>query len=76
MVIMHKRNMPLNLEDFAETALKMSQAGFSRYVIADIMPDDIIPDVDEELERQEADAKAVLPDVDLYGAGGNFEIAE
>lgn len=61
--ISHKRNAPLNLKEFADTAYVMFQAGFSKYLIADIMPDDIIPDVDEELKRQEEDAKGAIPDV-------------
>ena len=62
--ISHKRNAPLNLKEFADTALTMSQTGFSRYLIADIMPDDIIPDVDEELNRQDEDREGAIPDVD------------
>lgn len=61
--ISHKRNVPLDLQAFAQTALTMKNAGFSRYVIADVMPDDIIPDVDEELERQDEDATAMMPDI-------------
>ncbi|MGE5821024.1 MAG: phage portal protein, partial [Nitrososphaerota archaeon] len=51
--ISHKRNAPLNLKEFADTALVMKNAGFSNYLAADIMPDDIIPDVQEELDRQQ-----------------------
>jgi SPP1 family phage portal protein len=61
--ISHKRNVPLDMKQFADTALTMKNAGFSRYVIADIMPDDIIPDVDEELKRQDEDANALMPDI-------------
>jgi hypothetical protein len=42
----------------------MSQTGFSRYLIADIMPDDIIPDVEQELERQDEDREAAMPDIE------------
>lgn len=55
--ISHKRNMPLNLQEFAGTANTMKQAGFSRYACADVMPDDVIPDVEVELLRQEEDQK-------------------
>jgi SPP1 family phage portal protein len=61
--ISHKRNAPLNLKEFADTAYVMFQAGFSKYLIADIMPDDIIPDVEQELQRQEEDAQGKIPDV-------------
>ena len=63
--ISHKRNMPLNLNEFADTAVKMKEAGMSRYLIADIFPDDVIPDVNEELKRQDEDRKAMMSD--LYG---------
>jgi SPP1 family phage portal protein len=61
--ISHKRNVPLDLKQFADTALTMKSAGFSRYVVADVMPDDIIPDVEEELARQDEDSKAMMPDI-------------
>jgi len=63
-VITHKRNMPLNLAEFSDTALKMKGAGFSRYLIADMMPDDVVPDVEQELERQDEDMQAFMPDID------------
>ncbi|MEN6293753.1 MAG: phage portal protein, partial [Methanobacterium sp.] len=63
-VITHKRNVPLNLKEFADTAMVMKNAGFSRYLIADIMPDDIIPDVEEELARQDADNEALMGDIE------------
>jgi hypothetical protein len=63
--ISHKRNAPLNLKEFADTALVMSQAGFSRYLQADIMPDDIVPDVERELERQDEERDARMPDPEL-----------
>jgi SPP1 family phage portal protein len=62
--ISHKRNLPVNLQEFANTALTLEQAGFSKYLQADIMPDDIIPDVEEELARQKADRDAAIPDID------------
>ena len=63
--ISHKRNLPANLKEFAETAMLMLQAGFSRYLIADIMPDDIIPDVEAELARQDEE-RAGMVDVDMF----------
>ena len=67
-VITHKRNMPLNLAEFSDTALKMKGAGFSRYLIADMMPDDVVPDVEQELERQDEDMQALMPDIDNFTA--------
>jgi hypothetical protein len=63
-VISHKRNAPLNVKEFADTALVMKQAGFSRYLVADVMPDDIIPDIDAELERQDEEMAAMFPSVE------------
>jgi len=63
--ISHKRNAPLNLKEFADTALVMSQAGFSRYLQADIMPDDIVPDVEDELKRQDEERDAAMPDPEM-----------
>jgi SPP1 family phage portal protein len=62
-VITHKRNIPTNINDYAEAAVKLKNAGFSRYLVAEIMPDDIIPDVEEELARQDED-NAKLFDLD------------
>jgi SPP1 family phage portal protein len=62
--ISHKRNVPLDIKQFADTALTMKNAGFSRYLVADIMPDDIVPDVDEELKRQDEDSAALMPNLD------------
>ena len=65
-IITHKRNMPLNLQEFADTAVKMKNAGFSRWLVADIMPDDVVPNVEEELARQDEDMMLRMPDVDQF----------
>ena len=72
--ISHKRNVPLNLKEFADMSLTMSQAGMSRYLIADVWPDDIIPDVNEELQRQEEDKLSMFPEITAMdnGATGNL----
>jgi len=64
--IQHKRNIPANLKEYADTAVSLKAAGFSKYLIADTMPDDIIPDVEEELSRQDKDQEALMPDVSNY----------
>jgi len=61
--ISHKRNSPLNLKEFADTAVAMKAAGFSSYLVADIMPDDVVPDVEEELGRQKEEREDMMPDV-------------
>jgi SPP1 family phage portal protein len=58
-IITHKRNLPLNMQEFAQTALTLSQAGFSRFLIADFMPDDIVPNVEVELARQKKDQESM-----------------
>lgn len=67
--ISHKRNKPSNLSEMADIANRMKAAGFSRYLIADIMPDDIIPNVEEELKRQDEDMEALMPDIENMGFG-------
>jgi SPP1 family phage portal protein len=68
-VISHKRNLPQNNQEYADLAVKMKTAGFSRFAIADMMPDDLIPDVDKELQRQDEDMEAMLPDIENMGFG-------
>ena len=55
----------MNLQEFAQAAMTLKGAGFSSYLVADIMPDDVIPNVDEELARQQEEMNAQIPDV--YG---------
>lgn len=62
--ISHKRNSPLNLEEYAKTATLMKQAGFSSYLIADMMPDDVVPDVEEEIARQKLEKEDLFTDVE------------
>lgn len=62
--ISHKRNAPLNLKEFADTAEVMKRAGFSSYLCADIMPDDVVPDVEQELERQQEENAMMIPDIE------------
>jgi SPP1 family phage portal protein len=62
--ISHRRNLPADLKEKAETAQVMKNAGFSRWLCADIMPDDVIPDVEEELRRQDEDAAGKPEDIE------------
>jgi SPP1 family phage portal protein len=62
--ISHRRNLPADLKEKADTALAMKNAGFSRWLCADIMPDDVIPDVEEELRRQDEDNEKLMPDIE------------
>ena len=60
--ISHKRNVPQNIKEFAEIANIMKQAGFSAELIAEVMPDDIIPDPLVELERQKGERSSLFGD--------------
>ena len=66
LVISHKRNTPLNLMEFAQTASILKGAGFSSYLVADIMPDDIVPNIEEELRRQRMEREDIMPSGDVY----------
>ena len=66
-VITHKRNTPLNVLEFAQTAHALKAAGFSSYLVTDFMPDDIVPNTEEELRRQEQDRDNLMPDVAQTG---------
>jgi SPP1 family phage portal protein len=62
--ISHKRNEPVNLMEFADISLKMSQTGLSMESIIEIWPDDIYPSVEQEMERQEKAKGEMIPDVE------------
>jgi SPP1 family phage portal protein len=68
--ISHKRNIPFNLLEMARTAVQMKTAGFSSYLIADIMPDDIIPNIQVELARQRKENEEMIGN-DLEGLGSD-----
>ena len=73
--ITHKRNAPENLMEYAQTAMTMKSAGFSSYLCADIMPDDVIPNVEEELERQRLEQEALIG-ANNFGYDPNTELDE
>lgn len=58
--INHKRNVPLNTLEFAQTAMIMSNAKFSRRAIVGIMPEDIIPNVEKELQYEKEEEENLL----------------
>jgi len=62
--IIHRRNTPKNLAEFAEIAFKMKQAGFSAELIARVMPSEIVKNVDEEIALQKAEMTNFAMDVD------------
>ena len=51
----------------AQTAQALKAAGFSSYLVTDFMPDDIVPNTEEELRRQEQDRENLMPDVAQTG---------
>lgn len=69
--INHKRNMPLNIKEFAEAALKMKQGGFSREAILHNMPEDMIPDKEMELKRQIKERDELMTPFDNIEDGDN-----
>jgi SPP1 family phage portal protein len=74
--IAHKRNKPVNTKEYAETAVMLSNAGFSRYCIVDFMPDEIVPDTEMELEREEEDMESAPPDVEAIPPPTNEDSME
>ena len=56
----HRRNLPSNLAETAGIAQTMKETGFSDWLVADIMPDPVIPDIQQELDRQEEDRQKEL----------------
>lgn len=66
--ISHKRNIPLNVKEAAETARALRDAGFSAQFIAETMPDDLLSDVETELERQHEEREAMFDNNPLFGA--------
>lgn len=63
-VITHKRSTPFDLKELAETAKTMKEAGFSSAAVVEIMPDEVIPNAEEELERQAEEQQGMLPDIE------------
>ena len=58
--INHRRNLPTDLKERSDIAKVMSDTGFSDWLVAEIMPDPVIPDVQAELDRQEEDRQKEL----------------
>jgi SPP1 family phage portal protein len=71
--ISHKRNVPLDQKQFADTALVMKNAGFSKRAIVNIMPDDIIPDKEAELAEQESESQAMMESLDQFKTEENVD---
>lgn len=63
-VIRHRRNIPLDEKDSADVAVVMRNVGISMETTLDNMPREMIPNVEEELKRQEEEGKNALPDLD------------
>jgi SPP1 family phage portal protein len=60
-VIVHNRNLPVDVSFIADNALKLKAIGISDETILKLFPKSIIPDVKKEMERIEASK----PDIDL-----------
>ena len=75
-VITHKRNLPDDLKEAADTALVLTNAGFSKRLIAATMPDSVVPDVDAELAEQAAEREQGMADVERQMAAEPDETEE
>jgi len=62
--ISHKRNTPLNVKEFADTAKVLKETGFSMKSIIEYMPDDLYPDVEKELKLEEEERQETIPDIE------------
>ena len=62
--------------EFAQTASILKGAGFSSYLIADIMPDDVVPNIEEELRRQKEEREAIMPEGSDYNIEENEDEKE
>jgi SPP1 family phage portal protein len=58
--IQHKRNLPLDKNNYATLALTLSSGGFSRRMIVSQMPEDMVPDVEAELEEEKKEQEALV----------------
>lgn len=63
-VIDHRRNIPLDELDSAIIAQSMRGAGLSMETTLESMPRAMVPNVQEELERQESEKAGKIPDLD------------
>jgi SPP1 family phage portal protein len=75
-IISHKRNVPLNTQEFAQTAMTMATAGFSRRAIVGVMPEDIIPDIEKELEEERKEREEMVGQYNLEAPIEDEEILE
>ena len=75
-VISHRRNIPVDEMDAADVAVAERNAGISMKTTLEGMPRDMVPNVDEELKRQEEEAKNAAPDLDALPAMQNIQPEE
>jgi hypothetical protein len=76
MQISHKRNIPLNIKEAAETARALRDAGFSMQFVVETMPDDLIADVDTELDRQRDERTMMFEDTGGFDDSGAEQVVE
>ncbi len=61
--INHKRNLPLNVKEYAETAAVLGGV-VSRRTMLESLPEEVVPDVDAELKRQMDDMLSLPSDIE------------
>jgi SPP1 family phage portal protein len=60
-VIVHNRNLPVDISFLAENALKLKAIGVSTETILKLFPKNVINDVKAEMERIEEERKSITP---------------
>lgn len=74
--IQHKRNLPLDRNSFAQLSLTLSSAGYSRRMIVSQMPEDMVPDVEQELREEKKEQLAMIGSENLFNEGMPIEDEE
>ena len=64
-IINHRRNIPIDEKDAAEVAVALRNTGISMESVVENMPREVIPAVEVEMERQQAERDSAYPDIDM-----------
>jgi len=66
-MINHRRNIPIDEMNAAEVAVALRNTGISMESVVENMPREVIPSVEVEMERQQAEIDSAYPDIDMMG---------
>ena len=64
-MINHRRNIPIDEMNAAEVAVALRNTGISMESVVENMPREVIPAVEVEMERQQAERDSAYPDIDM-----------